>query len=296
MTTQVHFLTVDPDFAGQRLDNFLHTRYKELPKSRLYRIIRKGEVRVNKKRIDPDYRIVGGDIIRMPPLKDAVRLASTPIHIKPDFADKLDSRIVTENKLFLVLNKPTGLAVHGGSGIRAGVIELLRAMRPKEKYLELVHRIDRETSGCLLIAKKPSILKECHELLREGKILKKYLLLVKGQWSQKLTKINEPLDGKLSVTLFKILKFFPGVKCTLLEAITETGRMHQIRLHAQHAGFPLVGDDKYGDFECNKFMQAYGSSRLFLHAASLDFVLQDNTYSIQAPLDHDLEKCISRLK
>ncbi|MDX2164598.1 MAG: RluA family pseudouridine synthase, partial [Gammaproteobacteria bacterium] len=254
MTTQVHFIKVDPQFEGQRLDNFLHTRYKELPKSRLYRIIRKGEVRVNKKRVDPDYRIQPNDLIRMPPLKDAVRVKNLPSKISHEMSDLLNSRILYEDKQLLVLNKPSGLAVHGGSGVKAGVIELLRMMRPHDKYLELAHRIDRETSGCLLIAKKPSILKIIHELFREAKAKKKYVLLVKGQWPLKLTKINEPLEGKISITTFKVIKKFE--KTTLLEAFPETGRMHQIRLHAMHAGHPLVGDDKYGDKDFNDFMRA----------------------------------------
>jgi len=294
MTTQVHFIKVDPQFEGQRLDNFLHTRYKELPKSRLYRIIRKGEVRVNKKRVDPDYRIQGDDVIRMPPLKDAVRVKNLPSKISHEMSDLLNSRILYEDKQLLVINKPSGLAVHGGSGVRAGVIELLRMMRPHDKYLELAHRIDRETSGCLLIAKKPSILKVIHELFREAKAKKKYVLLVKGHWPLKLNKINEPLEGKLSITTFKIIKKFE--KTTLLEAFPETGRMHQIRLHAMHAGHPLVGDDKYGDKDFNEFMRAYGCSRLFLHAASLNFSLEEKKFNVDAPLEDDLEKCLKRIK
>lgn len=294
MTTQVHFIKVDPQFEGQRLDNFLHTRYKELPKSRLYRIIRKGEVRVNKKRVDPDYRIQPNDVIRMPPLKDAMRVKNLPTKISHEMSDLLNSRILYEDKQLLVINKPSGLAVHGGSGVKAGVIELLRMMRPHDKYLELAHRIDRETSGCLLIAKKPSILKSIHELFREAKAKKKYTLLVKGQWPLKLTKINEPLEGKISITTFKIIKKFE--KTTLLEAFPETGRMHQIRLHAMHAGHPLVGDDKYGDKDFNVFMRAYGCSRLFLHAASLSFSLEDKKFNIEAPLEEDLAKCLKRLK
>lgn len=294
MTTQVHFLTVDPEYAGQRLDNYLHTRYKELPKSRLYRIIRKGEVRVNKKRVDPDYRICPNDIIRMPPLKDAVRVKNLSSKISHDMSDLLNSRILYEDKIILILNKPSGLAVHSGSGIKSGVIELLRRMRPHDKYLELAHRIDRETSGCLLIAKKPSILKILHEQLREADVKKKYILLVKGRWPLKLTKIDEPLEGKLSRTRFNIIKKFD--QCTLLEAFPETGRMHQIRIHAQHAGFPLVGDDKYGDRDFNDFMRAYGCNRLFLHAVNLEFELLDKKMNITAPLEEDLEKCLKRLK
>jgi 23S rRNA pseudouridine955/2504/2580 synthase len=293
-TLTVHFLVVDPDYAGQRLDNYLHTRYKSLPKSRLYRIIRKGEVRVNKKRVDPDYRLNGGDQIRMPPLKEEKQLEK-PQKISPDLAHKLTDSILVDSKFYMVINKPSGLAVHGGSGIRIGIIEALRVIYPQQKFIELAHRLDRETSGCLLIAKKPSILKEIHRLLRESGVINKYYLcLVKGRWPKQLVKIENPLEGKASTTLFKIMHQYKNT--TLLEAKLETGRNHQIRLHTQQAGFPVVGDDKYGDKDFNKLIRAYGCNRLFLHAEKLSFNLLGEKISVKAPLDKDLIKCLQRLE
>lgn len=299
-TAAVHFLSVDPDFAGQRLDNFLLSRYKTLPKSRLYRIIRKGEVRVNKKRVDPDYRVCGGDEIRMPPLRDDKPSSDRPKSVGADLAAAIQESVLLETKTLLILNKPSGLAVHGGSGIRLGLIEALRALFPKQKYIELAHRLDRETSGCLLIAKKPSILKELHSLFRDeegksskSKIQKYYLCLVKGKWPKNLLKMDSPIEGKSSLTLFRVIKSFSNT--TLLEAKLETGRNHQIRIHTQQAGYPIVGDDKYGDKKFNQFMRAYGCDRLFLHAEKLSFNLLGEKISVEAPLDKKLQKCLERL-
>lgn len=301
----VRFLKVDPEYAGQRLDNFLRSRYKSLPKSRLYRIIRKGEVRVNKKRVDPDYKLQPGDEVRMPPVKDIKSLPKIT-EIDTSLARALKNRIIYEDKHLLILNKPAGMAVHAGSGIRLGMIEALRIIFPKEKYIELAHRLDRDTSGCLVFAKRPSILKEIHALLRENKVDKRYLVLVKGRWPLKLHKVGNPLEGKPSTTYFKILKQYK--ETTLLEAELETGRNHQIRLHTMQEGFPVVGDDKYGDREFNKRMEAYGCKRLFLHAERLSFSLggptdqpaqQDSAekkvISVTAPLDDDLKNCLERL-
>lgn len=292
-TLKVHYLVVDPDYAGQRLDNYLHSRYKSLPKSRLYRIIRKGEVRVNKKRVDPDYRLCGKDEIRMPPLKEEKKIEK-PTKINLDLSKILNDAVLYDSKTLMVMNKPSGLAVHGGSGIKIGIIEALRIMHPQQKFIELAHRLDRETSGCLLIVKKPSILKEVHRLLREsGDINKYYLCLVKGRWPKNLIKIDKPIEEKSSMTLFKIIKTFKNT--TLLEAKLETGRNHQIRIHAKSAGFPIVGDDKYGDKDFNKFMKAYGCDRLFLHAEKLSFNLLGEKISVNAPLDDALKKCLERL-
>lgn len=294
-----HFITVAPDQAGQRIDNFLRTRYKNLPKSRLYRIIRKGEVRVNKKRIDPDYRLKSTDCIRMPPLKDesdkTTRLKIKPDHIHVALAKKIAMSVLYENKHLLIMNKPSGLAVHAGSGVRLGIIELLRILYPKEKYLELAHRLDRETSGCLLIAKKPSILKECHALLREHKINKYYLCLVKGKWPDDLTCLDQAIEGKPSVTHIKILRYYQ--ETTLLEAKLDTGRHHQIRLHVSQAGHPVVADDKYGDWVFNKRMRAYQFDRLFLHAHRLSFDLPSTQQHINviAPIDLPLQNGLNRL-
>jgi len=289
----VRLIKIDAEYAGQRLDNFLRSRYKSLPRSRLYRIIRKGEVRVNKKRADPDYRIQTGDEIRLPPvrgLKELPKISS----ISADFSAALTERVIYEDKHLFILNKPAGMAVHSGSGVRLGVIEALRILYPKEKYFELAHRLDRATSGCLLIAKRPSILKFCHALLRENKINKQYILLVKGKWPAKLQKIDAPLEGKEALTYFKILKYYK--ETTLLEATLATGRNHQIRLHAAEMGYPLVGDEKYGDWEFNRHMEAYGCARLFLHAARLSFQLEDKAINAEAPLDDELKICLERLE
>jgi len=290
---KVHFLTVDPEYAGQRIDNYLTTRYKTLPKSRLYRIIRKGEVRVNKKRVDPEYKLQANDVIRMPPLKEDV---PTPkkIQVSENLSETLQKAILFEDKYFLVLNKPSGLSVHGGSGVRVGIIEALRLMRPQEKFLELAHRLDRETSGCLLLVKRPSILKEIHALLRENKMTKKYLCLVKGRWPTHLKKVDNPLEGKPSLTLFKLIKHFK--QTSLVEATLETGRNHQIRLHASQMKYPIVGDDKYGDRDFNRLMKAYGCDRLFLHAAYLSFTRTEKSYTFEAPMDKVLEKVLARLE
>lgn len=306
----VKFLTVDGVYENQRIDNFLTSRLKGLPKSRLYRIIRKGEVRVNKKRIKPDYRLKAGDIIRIPP----VQLSQSPNDgVKPSahLQALLESSILYEDGNLLVVNKPSGMAAHGGSGIRFGVIETLRNMRPQDKYLELVHRLDRDTSGCLLLAKKPSILKELHELLRNGQMEKTYLALVKGYWPKHIRTVDEPLrknqlqsgermvsvhkEGKPSVTEFRVMQRFADA--TLVEAKPQTGRTHQIRVHALHIGHPIAGDEKYGDKDFDKLLKEYGCKRLFLHASELKFTLPslEKTIEIKAELTDDLQDCLTNL-
>ncbi len=305
----VQYLTIDSEHAGQRLDNFLRTRCKDLPKSHLYRIIRKGEVRVNKKRADPDYRLITGDIIRVPPLRLTVNIPAIP---KTKTIAALESQILFEDAGLIVVNKPSGMAVHGGSGISLGVIETLRASRPQQKYLELVHRLDRDTSGCLLIAKKSSVLRDIHELLRMGKVTKTYLLLVEGAWPVRIKNVTAPLQknqlqsgermvnvdeqGKEAHTKFCIIEKFS--QATLVEAQPLTGRTHQIRVHAVHAGHPIIGDDKYGKKEINKLFRAYGCHRLFLHALSLKLVMPSTgqTFFVTADLPDDLQKCLSVLR
>lgn len=304
----VTWITVESEQAGQRLDNFLRSRCKDLPKSHLYRIIRKGEVRVNKKRADPDYRLIAGDVVRVPPMRVSVSTPATP---KQGTINLLQQQILYEDIGLLVVNKPSGMAVHGGSGISLGVIETLRAARPQQKSLELVHRLDRETSGCLLIAKKTSALRSLHDQLRNNAMKKTYLCLVQGTWPANIKKVAAALEknqlrsgermvnvsenGKKALTEFQIIQRFAQV--TLLEARPHTGRTHQIRVHAVHAGHPIVGDDKYGDKDFNKLMRAYGCNRLFLHASALQFVLPDSgeTISVKAELPADLEKCLQRL-
>jgi 23S rRNA pseudouridine955/2504/2580 synthase len=305
----IQYLTVAADHVGQRIDNYLLTKLKGLPKSRLYRIIRKGEVRVNKKRVKVDYRLEKDDMIRIPPL----RLSTATKKISPN--EKLtalfEKAIIFEDKNFLAINKPSGIAVHGGSGIQLGVIEILRSLRPEQKFLELVHRLDRDTSGCLLIAKKSSILKELHGLLRTGSIKKTYQALVVGRWPQSIKKVDAPLyknqlqsggrivrvhkEGKNSITEFRPIQFFP--QATLIEATPITGRTHQIRVHAQYAKHPIIGDEKYGDKLANKAMRELGCKRLFLHASELLFYLPslEQPFQLKAALPNDLNHCLKKL-
>jgi 23S rRNA pseudouridine955/2504/2580 synthase len=301
----IQHLTIAIEHVGQRLDNYLLSRLKGLPKSRLYRIIRKGELRVNKKRVKPDYRLQEGDYIRIPPLR--LSAASEKNYPNKRLVNLVEKAIILEDKNFLVLNKPTAIAVHGGSGIQLGAIEILRALRPKQKYLELVHRLDRDTSGCLLIAKKSSILKELHELLRTGAIKKTYLALVAGHWPRSLKKIDAPLyknqlksgerivqiqhEGKNSLTEFRLIQYFSDT--SLIEAMPITGRTHQIRVHAQYAQHPIIGDEKYGDKLLNKKLRTLGCKRLFLHASELSFTLPsiNQKFTLKAELPEEL-KCV----
>jgi 23S rRNA pseudouridine955/2504/2580 synthase len=308
--SSIKFLIIDDNQHGQRIDNFLITRLKGLPKSHLYRVLRKGEVRVNKKRIKPEYRLQAGDVVRVPPLRLSTQ-TNAPAKPSQNAQQLLTTRILYEDKNLLIINKPAGMAVHGGSGVSLGVIEILRAMRPQEKFLELVHRLDRGTSGCLILAKKASTLKELHELLRNGKVEKKYHALVKGHWPKHMRIVDAPLQkfqlrsgermvnvdqtGKEAVTEFRVLQRFEN--STLVEATLQTGRTHQIRVHALHIGHPIAGDDKYGDKEFNKEMRAFACKRLFLHAVSVNFTLPSSNQSIaiNTELDETLKKCLEKL-
>ncbi|MGC1853782.1 MAG: 23S rRNA pseudouridine(955/2504/2580) synthase RluC [Candidatus Aquirickettsiella sp.] len=305
----IQHLTVTNDYSGQRLDNFLMSRLKGLPKSRLYRIIRKGELRINKKRVKPDYRLQEGDVIRIPPLRLAPAVTKNSLNIK--LAALLEKAIIFEDTHFLALNKPSGIAVHGGSGIHLGVIESLRLLRPQLKFLELVHRLDRDTSGCLLLAKKSSTLKELHALLRSGEIKKTYIALVAGHWPKSLLKVDAPLyknqlqsgerivrvqtGGKNSLTEFSVQHYY--AESTLIAAMPITGRTHQIRVHAQFAKHPIIGDEKYGDKEINKKMRQLGCKRLFLHASQLEFTLPsiEKTIMLKAELPEDLNQVLTCL-
>ncbi len=305
----VQVVEIDPDQAGQRVDNFLLARLKGVPKSRIYRILRKGEVRVNKGRVKPDHKLRAGDLVRIPPLRIA---ASVPAP-RPGarLARLLDEAVVFENAGLLVIDKPAGLAVHGGSGISLGLIESLRQLRPQAPYLELVHRLDRETSGCIMIAKKRSLLRHLQAEIRAGRVAKVYRALVAGQWPQGRSHINAPLlknelssgervvrvdtAGKASLTEFTVVQRF--AEATLVEARPITGRTHQIRVHAQHVGHGLVGDDKYGDSEVNKRMRQHGARRLFLHAAQLHFCLPGTGQAtrVEAPLAADLQRVLDSI-
>ncbi len=307
--TGVHHLTVDADSAGQRLDNFLVRELKGVPKTRLYRALRKGEIRVNKGRVKADHRLLAGDLVRIPPLHRPSPTAPAPV---PRYwADLLSQRIVYEDDDLLVLNKPAGLAVHGGSGLSFGLIESLRQLRPDDRYLELVHRLDRDTSGLIMIARRPALLRELHRQLREDKIDKRYLALVAGSWPRSLRVVEAPLEknvlqsgermvrvsreGKRSVTEFTVVERFS--EATLIEAKPVTGRTHQIRVHAKHAGFPLLGDDKYSDDRTAALCSALGLKRLFLHARSLSLSLPGKgSLTLEAGLDPDLENTLNKLR
>lgn len=305
----VQYLTIEPEFAGQRIDNFLVTRLKGVPKTHIYRILRKGEVRVNKKRVQPSYRLVENDYVRLPPLK--IEEKNSEITPSKQLLNFLSTRILYEDKALLIINKPSGLPVHGGSGVKIAVIEALRSMYPKIPHLELAHRLDADTSGCLILAKKRSVLKELHELLRQGKIRKIYWALTKGHWKPSQYRVDAALhknhlssgerivrvdkEGKASLTLFRPLKTFEHAM--LMEVTLETGRTHQIRVHSQYTGHPIAGDEKYGDKEFNKLMRQCGVKRLFLHAHSIEFILPSTEQHIKvsAPLDNDLAVVLDNL-
>lgn len=309
---KARIVEVDDDRAGQRIDNFLLASLKGVPKSRVYRMLRKGEVRVNKGRIKASYRLQSGDAVRIPP----VRVAETGAPVNPgtQVLRRIESSIIAEEKGFLLLNKPTGIAVHGGSGLKYGVIEALRVLRPDAPYLELVHRLDRDTSGCLLIAKRRSVLRELHRLLRENGMDKRYLALVKGQWTGGERKVDAPLlkntlksgervvvvsdEGKSAMSIFRPVKVFADA--SLVEVSLLTGRTHQIRVHAASIGHPIAGDEKYGDETFNRQMKKHGVRRLFLHARSLAFSLagldeQLPPYNFTAPLGDELEAVLNAL-
>lgn len=306
---KVSLIQVSADQAGQRIDNFLSSRLKGVPKSRIYRLLRKGEVRVNKKRIKPEYRVAAEDMVRIPPVRTA-QPPDLPV-AGAGLRHVLATSVIFENDDVLVVDKPAGLAVHGGSGINLGLIEALRQMRPEQTYLELVHRIDRDTSGCVLVAKKRSALRVLQAQFREGRIDKHYRALVAGSWPRKLTRIEAPLvkntlpsgewlvrvdkSGKPASTLVTLLGTYSGA--SLLDVWLETGRTHQIRVHCQSVGHPLAGDAKYGDEAFNAHMRALGLQRMFLHAHELVFALPgcDDKISVCAPQPAELNRLLERL-
>jgi len=282
---EVSWLTVDEESVGQRLDNYLIRHLKGVPKTHVYRIIRSGEVRVNKGRASADTRIEMGDVVRLPPVRISDKVAEKAAQPAP----AREFPLLLEDDALMAIDKPAGVAVHGGSGVSFGVIEQLRQARPQAKLLELVHRLDRETSGILLVAKKRSALKHLQDQFRERETGKTYLALVQGSWPEKLKVIDSALhkfllpdgerrvkvttpddpDGMRSITLVKVAERLMG--CTLLEVTIKTGRTHQIRVHLASMGHPIAGDDKYGDFEWNKNLSKQGFKRMFLHAWRLQF-------------------------
>ena len=299
----VQFKTVDEFAVGQRLDNYLLKHLKGVPKSHIYRVIRKGEVRVNKGRKKADYKLQIDDVVRIPPIRVA---ESKPNKTSDSLKKLLTESILYEDKGLLVINKPSGLAVHGGSGIDVGVIEALRDMF--NTPVELVHRIDRATSGVLLIAKKRSVLKNLHEQLVQHHMEKRYTALVKGKWSKKRHSIDAPLyqnsrctvvdaKGKEALSHFQPIKNFDSIDASLVEVLIETGRMHQIRVHAQYVGHPLACDDKYGDREFDRKLHAQGLRRLFLHAHQLTFTNPSTgeIQTVKAPLSAELEVFLATL-
>ncbi len=308
----VNRLAVGEDGDGQRIDNFLQKILKGVPKSHIYRILRSGEVRVNRRRVGPDTRLSAGDLLRIPPIRAAgpTRAARTApvgrVAIPP---------ILFEDDALIALDKPAGLAVHGGSGVSFGVIERLRLARPEAKFLELVHRLDRDTSGVLLVAKKRAALIGLHAQLREGRVDKRYFVLVRGQWRDAVRKVELALetyvtregerrtrvdrDGRAARTIFRRVKLWANAEppVALLEAELETGRTHQIRAHLTHLGYPLAGDDKYGDFVWNKKLAKEGLKRMFLHAHKIAFAhpIGGDSIVVESPLAPDLVRFIARL-
>ena len=296
---KVTWIDVGEDEAGQRIDNYLLARLKGVPKTHVYRILRSGEVRINSRRVEASQRVAPGDRIRVPPVRVAERDEDIP-------APHFRLPIVFEDEFFLAIDKPSGIAVHGGSGVAHGVIESLRAMRPEARFLELVHRLDRETSGVLLVAKKRSALTALHALLRTRDMDKRYKVAVRGRFRNELQRVRAALakrvtasgekhvsvsaEGQPAETVFRRLA--ATAEASLLEAELLTGRTHQIRVHLAHLGHPVLGDDKYGDFELNKRLRKEGLKRMFLHAASLAFThpMTGAATKLEAPLPPDLQK------
>jgi 23S rRNA pseudouridine955/2504/2580 synthase len=309
---EVKWLTVDEESAGQRLDNFLIRHLKGVPKTHVYRIIRSGEVRINKGRASADTRIENGDVVRLPPVRISNKVAEKAARPAPS----REFPLLLEDDALMAIDKPAGVAVHGGSGVSFGVIEQLRQARPQAKLLELVHRLDRETSGILLVAKKRSALKHVQDQFRERETGKTYLALVQGNWPEKIKVIDSSLhkyllpdgerrvrvtsnddpDGMRSITLVKVAQRLEG--CTLLEVTIKTGRTHQIRVHLASQGHPIAGDDKYGDFEWNKALTKQGLKRMFLHAWRLQFThpATGKRVELKSPLPPELQLYANHVK
>lgn len=308
----VRRVRISADGAGQRLDNFLLRELAGVPRSRVYRLLRKGEVRVNGKRKQADYRLAAEDEVRLPPLRLAPAGEDGPRRVPDSLVAAVRQAIVHEDARLLVLDKPSGLAVHGGSGLAFGAIEALRALRPDEP-LELVHRLDRDTSGCLLVARTRTALRAAHALLREGAVEKHYGALLAGRWRLGRKTIDAPVvtdarehgertvrvhrSGKIAVSEFRPVTHYRDV-ATLADVSIRTGRTHQIRVHAAFAGHPVAGDEKYGDRECNARLRALGLRRMFLHATSVSFRWPDTgaAFRAEAPLPAELAAVLERLK
>jgi 23S rRNA pseudouridine955/2504/2580 synthase len=299
-------VVVGEGHAAQRVDNFLLRTLKGVPRSHVYRLLRGGEVRVNSRRVDATYRLQLGDRVRVPPVRTAASQPSrAPVRRMPGL------RIVFEDEALLIIDKPAGIAAHGGSGVSFGVIEQLRAARPEAKFLELAHRLDRETSGLLMLAKKRSALLDLHAALREGRVTKRYLTLIRGRWSRardvilplrkRVTAAGErhvsvAEGGQPSRTRFEVAARYEGF--TLLKAILDTGRTHQIRVQLAHLGFPIAGDDRYGDFELNRQLAKQGLKRMFLHAHELAVAhpVSGEQLELSMPLPHELQRFLEQME
>lgn len=303
---QVRHQQIGPEREGQRLDNYLQVLLKGVPRGHVYRLLRTGQVRVNGKRAKPHTRLVTGDWLRIPPVRTGCDKSTAP---SAERAARLNARVIHEDKHFLVIDKPSGMASHGGSGIDHGVIELMRAARPQE-HLELAHRLDRDTSGVLVLTRARAPLRGLQQLIRDGAVTKQYLALLAGSPRKGKFDVNAPLEkhargggermvrvsdrGKPALTFFKQLETYRDAAFT--QVTLATGRTHQIRVHAAHAGFPLAGDDKYAPREVNRAFRAQGLKRLFLHAARFEFEWHGNSYSFNAPLPDELRAVLDRLK
>jgi len=309
VTSAVELVRIDNAQAGQRIDNFLVTRIKGVPRSHWYRILRRGEVRVNKGRVKPSYRLRNGDLVRIPPLRCAP--PTTPAYPAQERLRYLLAAVLYEDERLMALNKPSGMAVHGGSGLSWGLIEAMRVLRPELPELELVHRLDRETSGCLLLSKRRGTLRELHRLIREQAVTKRYLTLLAGHLERR-RKVDAPVRKNLLRSGERVVRIDPQVgkpartlfrplyrlgDLTLAEAEPLTGRTHQIRVHAAHLGMPVAGDEKYGDAGVNRRLRGLGLNRLFLHASAL--ILQpsyrDRPLQIEAPLPQELETLLGSM-
>lgn len=311
--TEVRHVKIEKDDEGRRLDNYLISQLPKIPKTHIYRLLRKGEVRINRGRVKQSYRLKVGDLLRIPPIyldsrENTKKQLPTP---SAQLLKKLKQSILFENEDFLIIDKPHGLAVHGGTGISATLINALNRLYAKDASLTLVHRLDRETSGCLIIAKNRRALNAFHQLLRENKIKKTYIALVKGHWPKQRKMIDASLSknrlrsgermveidpqGKASLTVFEPIQYFPSA--TLVKIILHSGRMHQIRVHAAHAGHPIAGDSKYGDRNFNQQMKNLGLKRLFLHSSELSFIdpIHSKRVHVLAPLSESLETFCSNL-
>jgi 23S rRNA pseudouridine955/2504/2580 synthase len=306
----VRHVEIDSEGQGQRLDKVLGRLLAGVPRTRIFRLIRRGEVRVNGKRASPEQRLVAGDSVRLPPVREGAP-PDAPKRVPTSLVESIEHAVIHEDERLLVLDKPSGVAVHGGSGLSFGLIEALRASRP-EQSLELAHRLDRDTSGVLLVAKRASALRELHALLREGAMQKSYLVLVAGRWNLGHKTIDAPLrtdlrvggertvkvdsNGKEARTEFKLIEHY-GARASLIEAILHTGRTHQIRVHAAYCGHPVAGDEKYGDAAGNESLAALGLTRMFLHAHSCAFAWPGGgkEQSFSAPLPAALKLVLDAL-